>query len=191
MKKHISSLLLFAAMASAAMFTSCKNTTPQPQEARVDTVIVVENPAYAETVSYIDAAPGKSVVIAQPITYQFKVKNYNQEDDWSEECLAHTNTGALAACIFQAVIKGRLKAYDYYSEEELTVAQVKAIDKKYSRKSIGQIQFEEDWYFDEKNLRFYKDVKALIWGYETRQGTDRNGFDPAFRVFFPKSGEAK
>ena len=189
MKKHIS-LVLISAVALAAGFQSC-NTTSQPVATRVDTVVLVENPVYAETATYIDAAPGKSVVIAQPITYQFNVKNYNPDDDWTGECLAKTNVDALAACIFQAVIKGRLKAYEYYTEEELTVAQVKAIDKKYSRKSIGQIQFEEDWFFDEKNLRFYKDVKALIWGYETRQGTDRNGFDPAFRVFFPKSGEAK
>ncbi|MBP5369064.1 MAG: hypothetical protein J6Z01_11485 [Bacteroidales bacterium] len=190
MKKHISSLLLFMAVASAAMFSSCNNTT-QPVEARVDTVLVVENPAYAETATYIDAAPGKSVVIANPITYQFHIKNYNPDDEWADECLAKTNMDALAACIFQAVIKGRLQAYDYFSEELLSVADVKAIDKKYNRKSIGQIQFEEDWYFDEKNLRFYKDVKALTWGYENHEGTKENGFVPAFRVVLPKSGEAK
>ena len=189
MKKHIS-LALISAVALAAGFQSC-NTTSQPLETRVDTVVLVENPVYAETATYIDAAPGKSVVIAQPITYQFNVKNYNPDDDWTDECLAKTKIDALAACVFQAVIKGRLKAYDYYSEKELTVAEVKAIDKKFKRKSIGQIQFEEDWYFDEKNLRFYKDVKAFTWGYENHEGTNENGFVPAFRVVLPKSGEAK
>ncbi|MBR6177846.1 MAG: hypothetical protein IKQ70_08195, partial [Bacteroidales bacterium] len=80
MKKHIS-LALISAVALSAVFQSC-NTTPQPVEARVDTVVVVENPAYAETATYIEAAPGKSVVIANPITYQFNVKNYNPDDDW-------------------------------------------------------------------------------------------------------------
>ena len=189
MKKHIS-LALISAVALTAVFQSC-NTTSQPVEARIDTVVVVENPAYAETATYIEAAPGKSVVIANPITYQFNVKNYNPDDDWTEGCLAKTNMNALAACIYQAVIKGRLQAYDYFSEEPLSVDSVKAIDKKYKRKSIGQIQFEEDWYFDEKNLRFYKDVKALTWGYENHEGTNENGFVPAFRVVLPKSGEAK
>ena len=188
MKKHISSLLLFMAVASAAMFSSCNNTT-QPVEARVDTVVVVQNPPYAETATYFEAPSDKKVVIANPIICQFNVKNYNPDDDWTEECLAHTNTAALAACIYQAVIKGRLKAYDYYTEEEMSVADVKALDKQYKRSSIGQIQFEEDWYFDEKNLRFYKDVKALIWGYELHEGVSQNGFAPAFRVVFPN--EAK
>ena len=189
MKKHIS-LALILAVALSAVFQSC-NTTPQPVEARVDTVVVVENPAYAETATYIEAAPGKSVVIANPITYQFNVKNYNPDDDWTAECLAHTNIDALAACVFQAVIKGRLKAYDYYSEQEMSVADIKKMDKERSRKSIGQIQFEEEWFFDEKNLKFYKKVKALTWGYESHPGTKENGFVPSFRVVFPDNDSTK
>ncbi len=189
MKKHIS-LALISAVALSAVFQSC-NTSPQPVEARVDTVVVVENPAYAETATYIEAAPGKSVVIANPITYQFNVKNYNPDDDWTAECLAHTNIDALAACVFQAVIKGRLKAYDYYSEQEMSVADIKKMDKERSRKSIGQIQFEEEWFFDEKNLKFYKKVKALTWGYEAHPGTNENGFNPAFRVVFPDNDSTK
>lgn len=188
MRKHIISLGLFFMAVLSVSFNSC-NTTSQPVEARVDTVVVVQNPPYAETETYFEAPSDKKVVLANPIICQFNVKNYNPDDDWTEECLAHTNTGALAACIFQAVIKGRLKAYDYYTEEEMTVAQVKALDKQYKRSSIGQIQFEEDWYFDEKNLRFYKDVKALIWGYELHEGVSINGFAPAFRVIFPQQAK--
>ena len=188
MKKNISSLLLFMTVASAAMFSSCNNTS-QPVEARVDTVIVVQNPPVAETATYFEAPSDKKVVIANPIICQFNVKNYVPDDDWTEECLAHTNVDALAACIFQAVIKGRLKAYDFITEQPLSVADIKKIDKERPRGTIGQIQFEEEWFYDEKECRLYKKVNALTWGYEKQKGTNEYGFVAAFRVVFPN--EAK
>ena len=188
MKKHILSLGLFLATAFALSFNSC-NTTPQPAEVRVDTVIVVQNPPVAETATYFETPSDKKVVIANPIICQFNVKNYNPDDDWSEACFAHTNTDALAACIFQAVIKGRLKAYDFRTEQPLSVAEVKKIDKERPRGTIGQIQFEEEWFFDEKECRLYKKVNALTWGYEKQKGTNEYGFVAAFRVVFPEQAK--
>lgn len=187
MKKHIS-LALISAVALSAVFQSC-NTAPQPVEARVDTVVVVENPAYAETATYFETPSDKKVVIANPIICQFNVKNYVPGDEWTAECFAHTNVNALAACILQAVIKGRLKAYDFITEQPLSIDDIKKIDKARPRNTIGQIQFEEEWFYDEKECRLYKKVNALTWGYEKRKGTDKNGFEAVFRVVFPNESK--
>jgi glycosyltransferase involved in cell wall biosynthesis len=100
------------------------------------------------------------------------------------------NTVAIANAIFQAVYKGRLTPYNYFTEQEMPIDSVKAVEKMFTRKQIGKIMFTEKWYFSEATLTFTKKVEQVTLGYELIDKSDGElrGFKPAFLV---KLNEAK
>jgi len=82
-----------------------------------------------------------------------------------KEWLGGAKIEILANNLYKAVYDKRLKAYDYTTGEEMTIEQVKELDKEYNRKDVGQILFTEDWYFDENELKMYKQVNSIMLAY--------------------------
>lgn len=190
MKK--TSLLALCALSAA---TACNQTNNNNSEASAaDSTAEVQSrnviatpppPIIKETEFFYDFDSTSAMIISDPITYEVVVKNHKTDDDWEEERLAKTDIKPLANAIFQAVYKGRLKAYDYFEEErEMTVSEIKALEKEFNRKDIGNIMFEEKWYFNEKTLTLTKKVTGLTFGYELRdpQTKEFQGFKAAFKV---------
>ena len=186
-------LLLPVAFAATVLATSCSNEQ-QAQEIQAlrdslnaanAKIEELKAPINVQSDVFYPVEDGKSLVVANPIIYNVAIKNYNPYDEWSVECLKNTNSTAIANTIFQGVYKGKLKPIDFFSEDqkELSIADVKKLEKQFSRKQIGQIQFEEYWYYDEAKQSFYKDVKSVVLGYElyNAEGEVR-GFQPAFKV---------
>ena len=148
-------------------------------------------PSIPASETFYDFDSTKALVIANPISYDVTTKCYVHDDDgWDEERVANTNTVAIANAIFQAVYKGRLTPYDYFTEQQMPIDSVKAIEKMFTRKQIGKIMFTEKWYFSEATLTFTKKVEQVTLGYELIDKTDGElrGFKPAFLV---KLNEAK
>ena len=83
------------------------------------------------------------------------------------------------------VYSQRAIAFDFDTNEKLTVKQVKQIEKKtgFSREKIGKIQFTESWYLNPDKVTITKKVSSLVLGYETydSQGQFR-GYLPVFRI---------
>jgi len=105
--------------------------------------------------------------IANPITYEVLINNPNIEDVWRTECLENTNMKVMSEDIINAVMSGKLKAYDYFDKHLLSKDEVKEILKKNGEKNkIGNIQFVEEWYWNKKQLQLQKKVKSLMFGYE-------------------------
>ncbi len=105
--------------------------------------------------------------IAKPITYEVLVKNPDSNDEWQTECLENTNIKQMSGDIIHAVLTGKLKAYDYFDNHLLTKSEIKAILKKNgNQNNIGNIQFQEEWYWDKENAQLQKKVKSLMFGYE-------------------------
>jgi len=105
--------------------------------------------------------------IANPIIYEILVNNPNPEDDWKVECLAHTYTKSMFTDIIKAVQSGKLSAFDYYDNHQLSQNEVnKIISSNNLPNTIGKIQFEEEWYWDKKKLVLQKKVNKLMFGYE-------------------------
>lgn len=190
MKK--TSILAFCAFLAA---TACNSTTnDNKQAASVDSTAAVQTisviaapppPVIKETEFFYNFDSASAMIISDPITYEVVVKNHKTDDDWEEERLAKTDIKPLANSIFQAVYKGRLKAYDYFDEtREMPVSEIKALEKEFNRKDIGNIMFEEKWYFNEKTLTLTKKVTGLTFGYELRdpQTKEFQGFKAAFKV---------
>lgn len=109
-----------------------------------------------------------AVVIADTITYSVVTKNSNPEDDWRSYCLRNMNQKALANILFNAIYQGRLQAYDYSTEEPMSIEEVRAFEKENDRNKIAKVQFVEEWYFDENKLKMGKRVNAIMMAYEIR-----------------------
>jgi len=103
--------------------------------------------------------------VADSIMYIANVKNPDPEAYYMNDWLGGTNTKLLADKIFDAVYNKRLKAYNYITGEEMTIEEIKNLEKEFNRKNIGQILFTEDWYFDDKELKMYKQVNSIMLAY--------------------------
>ncbi len=122
-------------------------------------------------------------VIAYPITYDVIVKAPN-DDEWTKECLQNTDRQKLIDILFHKVISGELKAHQYLTDTIIPVDSIKALYKRYPLSKVGKLQFEEEWYFDTLNDRFYKRVKSIIFGYELRDNTGEvYGYKPGFKIY--------
>jgi hypothetical protein len=114
-----------------------------------------------------ESAEYTGVKIASPIIYEVLINNANPEDDWKTECLANTNTSELVNDIINAVRNGDLPAFDYYDNHQLSIPELeKIISDSDLINKIGNIQFEEEWYWDSKKLSLDKRVKKIMFGYE-------------------------
>jgi len=115
----------------------------------------------------IELAEYTGVKIANPIIYEVLVTNPNPEDNWKTECLANTNISELIKDIINAVRNGALPAFDYYDNHQLSIPELEKIisDSDLIHKT-GNIQFEEEWYWDSKKLALNKRVKKMMFGYE-------------------------
>jgi len=151
------SKFLFFSLIFSIMLISCKNDLPpEAKETKP-----------AEVKSYMDNTDTVNTkLIAEKIVYDVKVKVSSDDDDWTKECLANTNPQALSNMIFKAIYDKKLQAFDYFTNEEMSLNQVKDFEQEWSRDKIGKIQFMENWYFDEADLQFYKKVYGIMLAYE-------------------------
>ncbi|TVR73613.1 MAG: hypothetical protein EA408_04740 [Marinilabiliales bacterium] len=126
-----------------------------------------------------------AAVIADTVIYDVIVKNPDAEDLWTEETLRNLNRGGFVDIIFNAVYREELVAFDYFTGQALTVRDVADLenDPEFSRENIGMLQFNEEWYFDEENLRMEKRVNSVSLGYEVYDAEGRiRGYKPAFLI---------
>lgn len=113
-------------------------------------------------------AGDSAAVVADSIMYITNVINPDPaEDYYMKEWLSGAKTEILANHIFNAVYNKRLKAYNYITGEEMSLLEVENLEKEWKRENIGQILFTEDWYFDEKELKMYKQVNSIMLAYYT------------------------
>ncbi len=111
----------------------------------------------------------------------------NENADSSE--LIEFNTflqGKLFDYVFNQLYEGKLKAYDFLSDEELSIDDVKAIEKTngFIRSKVGKVQFNEQWFID-KNGNLLKKVNSMTLGVErfSKQGTFV-GYNALFKIKF-------
>ena len=124
------------------------------------TPAVREGAFYANT---LDAE--NSVIIADTVIYDVVVKNPDG-DEWTSERLKGIDRDALTNIVFNAIYNGKLQAYDYRTEEAITIEDVKNLEKEYPRERIAKMQFIEEWYFDEQRMEFGKKVNTIMLAYE-------------------------
>lgn len=116
----------------------------------------------------------------------------------------------LVDAIFEAVYDGRVTAYDFISDEPLSIEEVKEIESSIDtlyienfetgelemkvveadlrRDEITKVFLKEDWYFDEENFRLDKKVLGLAFAKESYDSKGNlRGHEPLFIVYFDKN----
>lgn len=124
-------------------------------------------------------------VIADTVIYDVVVKNPEPDNHWTEESLRNLNREAFVDLIFNAIYRKELVPYDYFTRKALSIDEIYGLenDPVFSRENIGSIQFVEEWYFDEINLRMEKRVNSITLGYEIFDfDGNLRGYKPAFTV---------
>ncbi len=142
---------------------------------------------YPKTGTYYQQIDTGYLHWASPIIYDVIVKNPNPDDQWQEYCLQDLDMQVFANVIFNAVYQGKLIPYYYRIDIDsiLPLDSVRAVQNRFGDKNIGKLQFNEDWYFDEQELKMYKRVNSITFGYEKNIGGNIV-YSPAFKVFLDK-----
>jgi hypothetical protein len=159
-------------------FVSCNNQLPDNETSSTNKIEIREGAFYSTGLNSSNA-----VVLADTIAYDVTIKNPNPEDNWTEEDLKGMDELALANIILNAIYKGRLTAYDFQTEEPMTIEQVKELEAEYPRDKIGRMRFIEEWYFDEKNLQFGKKVNTIMLAYERLNSEGEARYIPGVMVY--------
>ena len=121
--------------------------------------------------------------IAESIRYDVIIKNPDTDDEWTETCLKGLDRKKLVNEVYKAIYAGKVKAYDYYTDEPMSVNQVKEIEKQAESDGaeIAKVQFLEDWFFDPVTFNFYKKVHFIMLAYEI---LDENGNARSYKAAF-------
>lgn len=115
-----------------------------------------------------DLNSNNASVIADTVTYDVVIKNVYPDDEWEVSKLKNIDRAALANIVFNAIYNGKLTAYNYRTEEPMSIEEVKQLEKEYPRESIGKMQFVEEWYLNEQEMQLGKRVNAIMLAYELR-----------------------
>jgi hypothetical protein len=131
-----------------------------------------------------ESAEFSGIKIANPITYEVLVNNPNPEDEWKAECLANTNIHDLVKDILKAVRNGDLLAFDYYDNHQLSKPELeKILAESDLLNKTGNIQFEEEWFWNSDQLSLEKKVKKMMFGYEIYDALGKvRGYKASFVV---------
>jgi hypothetical protein len=92
----------------------------------------------------------------------------------------------LIGAIFEQLYAGKLKAYDFFSNKELSIEEIRNIEKKegFSRAKVGKVQFNEQWYFDNKGV-LTKRVNSMTFGVESYSNQGNfTGYNALFKIKF-------
>lgn len=125
------------------------------------------------------------LVLTERIQYPVFIKcPYDEETDWWRENMEGPKREKFVNIILDAALSGKVKAYDYITDNPLSKEQVNAIFNKFDtvtftrlnppydeydtiinikleRKDIHRITFLEEWYFDEVNFKMEKKVVGI------------------------------
>ena len=150
-------------------------------------------------------------VLTERIQYPVFIKSpYGDDGDWYRENMEGPKRESFVKIIFDAAYNGKLKAYDYLTNEPLTIEKVKAIGskcdtlhiiretpvykeydtiitQKLDLKDIHRITFLEEWYMDVDKFRIEKKVVGIcpsLTIYE--DSNDVRGYKPLFWLYLDK-----
>lgn len=144
-------------MCFSIISVTCNNESSKKNKTETDNTVFININKLTQNQS--------AVKVADSIMYIANVKNPDREAYYMEDWLGGVKIQILADKIFEAVYNKRIKAYNYITGKEMTIEDVKNLENEFSRKDIGQILFTEDWYFDEKELKMYKQVNSIMLAY--------------------------
>ena len=134
----------------------------------------------------LEVTPEGSTILADSLIYGIETHENENSDISENEAFKSFLQEKLINYLFDQIYSGNLKAYDFFSDKELSTKEVREIEKAewFSRSKVGKIQFDEQWYIDkDKSLR--KRVKSMTLGVESYSNQGNFiGYRALFKVKF-------
>jgi hypothetical protein len=116
--------------------------------------------------------PEGSAILIDSLVYGISTHPSENIDPYENEAFKSFLQDKLINHIFEQIYSGKIKAFDFFTDKELTIKEVKELEKKqgFSRSKVGKVQFDEQWYFD-KNGVLNKRVNSMTFGVESYSNT--------------------
>ncbi len=124
--------------------------------------------------------------IADTIITDVLIKNPNSQDTWEEYCLRNLDKDILVNRIFKGIYSKELQAFDFFSEDSLSIEKIRNLEKsdEFKRSLIAKVQFEEKWLLNIDKLKMHKEVYSIMLAYEIYNSKGEiKGYKPAFKVY--------
>jgi hypothetical protein len=169
-------------------------------------------PALFSIIVFIGACSRKddnsTNVVTKRIQYDVSIKTPDPEFDWWVQNIEGEKRETLIQHIMTAVSEGRVKAYDFMSNQQLSGSDISlmlhrvdsisleradpphelydtVITKDLKLADITRLRFLEEWRMDEKTLSFSKKVTGICPLLEVYAADgELRGYKPLFWVFF-------
>lgn len=131
-------------------------------------------------------APDSAFVLTDSLTYGVATHPSENVDSLESAEFNKFLQGDLIDYLFTEIYSGRLKTYDFFTEKELSIEEVKDMEKSegFHRSKVGKVQFNEQWFVDKKG-NLLKRVNSMTLGVErySKQGTFV-GYNALFKIKF-------
>jgi len=152
-------------------------------------IISCKNDRTAVPISITKTNPEGSIILTDSLVYGIVTHTSQDADPLENEEFKTFLQENLINYIFDQLYAENLKAFDFFSGKELTIKEIKKIEKTegFSRSRVGKVQFNEQWYFD-KNGVLNKRVNSMTFGVEhySNQGTFLN-YNALFTINFKRN----
>ncbi|MCW3788381.1 hypothetical protein [Plebeiibacterium sediminum] len=102
---------------------------------------------------------------ADTIIYDVLISNPDSTDDWQEQKLKHLDHKKIVDDLFESIYSGQKKAYNYYTNSEYSIEDIKEFEEDYPRSNIGKLQFSESWLYDKTLGKHIKQVHSILVAY--------------------------
>ncbi len=107
------------------------------------------------------------ILLADKIEYDVLINNSqsqapdSQLPDWWVQNIEGSKREALLKKLYDGLSSGKIKAYDYKTDELLSANSFKLIADSYQLSAINKLRFTEKWYINSKTLEFEKMVLSV------------------------------
>ena len=122
-------------------------------------------------------------VWADTIIYDVLISNPDALDEWATTKVKDVRHKKMVDDLFDMIYSGKKKVYDYYTNEEMSIADIKEMeaDERFPRNRVGKLQFTETWLYDKNTSELKKQIHSILLAYELYNDSNQlRGYKAAF-----------
>lgn len=124
-------------------------------------------------------------VWADTIIYEVLIHNPDSLNEWESRKVKDVKTQKVVDDLFGLVYSGKKKAYNYFTNEELSIDDIKNMERvKFTdRSKFGKLQFTESWTFSADSSRLIKTIHEILLAYEVyNENNELRGYKAVFYI---------
>lgn len=123
-------------------------------------------------------------LIADTISYPVRIKNIDPEDEWATVRLKNLKNQQFVNEVFEAVYSGKATAFNYLSDEPMTIDAVKELEQRddFKRDNVVELEFREAWWYNADKSVFKKKVLSILVAYVVFDDSGETRMKAAFYI---------